>query len=102
MVWPWQHGRASISLVGSACSSGFSKALGEDFPPRKQGGKNRTGGEGPGLLIGVSGRRCPSWEELVNASIMVILPSWEDGDSPGGLSQEGGGGLTGGSTGTPS
>lgn len=31
----------------------------------------------------------------MNASIMVILPSWEDRDSPGGLSQGGGGGLTG-------
>lgn len=45
--------------------------------------------------MGMGGMRYPIWEELVNASIMVILPSWEDRDSPGGLSQGGGGGSQG-------
>lgn len=57
------------------------------------------GGEGPGLLIDGNegeemsqlGRACECFHHV------VILPSWEDGDSPGGLSQESGGGLTGGS-----
>lgn len=54
MVWPWQHGRASISLVGFSV---FSKALGEDFPPRKRGWDRgeMKGGEGSGLLIDGNG-----------------------------------------------